>query len=52
MELFKRLNEEGVTIIQVTHSETNAAYGDRIIQLVDGWVSGDTAQREVAGAKR
>ena len=52
MELFKRLNEEGVTIIQVTHSEVNAAYGDRIIQLVDGWVSGDTAQREVAGASR
>src|ERR687885_22442 len=52
MELFKRLNEEGVTIIQVTHSEVNAAYGDRIIQLVDGWVSGDTAKREVAGATR
>src|SRR5919199_677658 len=52
MELFKKLNEEGVTIIQVTHSEVNAAYGDRIIQLVDGWVSGDTAKREVAGATR
>ncbi|MCA1818325.1 MAG: ABC transporter ATP-binding protein [Acidobacteria bacterium] len=52
MELFKRLNEEGVTIIQVTHSETNAAYGDRIIQLVDGWVSGDTARKEAAGANR
>lgn len=38
MELFKRLNEEGTTIIQVTHSETNAAYGNRIIQLRDGWV--------------
>ena len=38
MELFKRLNEEGTTIIQVTHSETNAAYGNRIIQLQDGWV--------------
>jgi ABC-type lipoprotein export system ATPase subunit len=38
MELFKRLNEEGTTIIQVTHSEANAAYGDRIVQLADGWV--------------
>ena len=38
MELFKKLNDEGATIIQVTHSETNAAYGDRIIQLFDGWI--------------
>jgi len=38
MELFKRLNDEGTTIIQVTHSETNAAYGDRIVQLLDGWI--------------
>jgi len=39
MELFKRLNEdEGTTIIQVTHSEANAAYGDRVINLLDGWV--------------
>ena len=38
MELFKRLNEEGTTIVQVTHSERNAAYGSRIIQLSDGWV--------------
>jgi len=39
MQLFKRLNdEEGTTIIQVTHSESNAAYGDRVINLVDGWV--------------
>lgn len=36
MELFKELNEEGVTIIQVTHSEKNAAYGSRIINLLDG----------------
>jgi ABC-type lipoprotein export system ATPase subunit len=37
MELFKKLNEEdGVTIIQVTHSEKNAAYGTRIINLLDG----------------
>jgi ABC-type lipoprotein export system ATPase subunit len=38
MELFKRLNQEGTTIVQVTHSETNAAYGNRIVQLVDGWI--------------
>jgi putative ABC transport system ATP-binding protein len=38
MDLFKKLNEEGTTIIQVTHSERNASYGARIIQLADGWV--------------
>ena len=38
MELFKKLNEEGTTIIQVTHSEANAAYGHKIVQLFDGWV--------------
>ena len=38
MELFKRLNGEGTTIIQVTHSEANAAYSDRIINLLDGWL--------------
>jgi putative ABC transport system ATP-binding protein len=38
MQLFKRLNEAGTTIIQVTHSERNATYGNRIIQLKDGWV--------------
>ena len=36
MGLFKELNNEGVTIIQVTHSEKNAAYGSRIINLLDG----------------
>jgi ABC-type lipoprotein export system ATPase subunit len=38
MELFKKLNAEGTTIVQVTHSEVNASYGDRVIQLRDGWV--------------
>lgn len=38
MDMFKRLNDEGTTIIQVTHSETNAAYGNRIIRLEDGWI--------------
>ena len=36
MELFKALNDEGVTIIQVTHSEKNASYGKRIVHLLDG----------------
>ncbi|MCK0161267.1 ABC transporter ATP-binding protein [Allomuricauda sp. F6463D] len=36
MELFKQLNDDGVTIIQVTHSEKNAEYGSRIINLLDG----------------
>lgn len=43
MELFKRLNDAGTTIIQVTHSEKNAAYGHRIIQLKDGWIVGSEA---------
>src|SRR4051812_7653263 len=38
MELFRRLNDQGTTIVQVTHSDVNAGYGNRIIQLRDGWV--------------
>ena len=38
MELFTRLNQEGTTILQVTHSEANAAFGSRIIRLRDGWL--------------
>ncbi len=38
MEIFKQLNEEGTTIVQVTHSEANAAYGNHIVNLKDGWV--------------
>ncbi len=49
MKLFKRLNEEGTTIVQVTHSETNAACGDRIIRLRDGWIEGTQADAEAAG---
>jgi ABC-type lipoprotein export system ATPase subunit len=41
MELFRSLNEAGTTIVQVTHSEVNAGYGTRIIQLRDGWVVDD-----------
>jgi len=43
MELFTALNREGTTIVQVTHSEINAGYGTRTIQLRDGWLVGDTA---------
>ena len=39
MDMFKRLNDEGTTIVQVTHSETNAAYGNRIVRLEDGWIA-------------
>ena len=38
MELFKELNEDGTTILQVTHSEKNASYSRRIINLLDGWI--------------
>jgi putative ABC transport system ATP-binding protein len=38
MDLFKKLNDAGTTIIQVTHSEKNAAYGARVVQLQDGWI--------------
>jgi ABC-type lipoprotein export system ATPase subunit len=43
MLLFRRLNESGTTIIQVTHSEKNASYGHRVVQLKDGWVVSETA---------
>ncbi len=38
MELFRRLNEAGTTIVQVTHSQANAAFGKRVINLTDGWI--------------
>jgi putative ABC transport system ATP-binding protein len=38
MDMFKELNNSGTTIIQVTHSELNASYGQRTINLLDGWV--------------
>jgi putative ABC transport system ATP-binding protein len=38
MELFKKLNQAGTTIVQVTHSEVNASYGHRVINLKDGWM--------------
>jgi putative ABC transport system ATP-binding protein len=48
MELFRELNQQGTTIVQVTHSEVNAAYGSRTIQLRDGWLVEDTANPELA----
>ncbi len=46
MEIFKKLNEEeGVTIIQVTHSEKNAAYANRIIELLDGRIEKEHVQK-------
>jgi putative ABC transport system ATP-binding protein len=38
MELFKKLNGQGTTIVQVTHSEVNAGYGNRVVNLMDGWI--------------
>ena len=46
MELFRELNQQGTTIVQVTHSEINAAYGSRIIELRDGWIVRDTSNPE------
>ena len=43
MQLFRKLNEQGTTIVQVTHSETNAAFGSRTIELCDGWLTRDTS---------
>jgi ABC-type lipoprotein export system ATPase subunit len=43
MELFRELNQQGTTIVQVTHSEVNASFGSRIIELRDGWMVADTA---------
>jgi ABC-type lipoprotein export system ATPase subunit len=50
MELFRSLNDSGATIVQVTHSEVNASFGTRIINLRDGWVAEEETsnQRPVA----
>ena len=42
MELFRELNRQGTTILQVTHSETNAAYGSRLLEVRDGWLVRDS----------
>jgi putative ABC transport system ATP-binding protein len=51
MEMFRTLNEEGTTIVQVTHSETNAEYGSRVIELRDGWLSKDSAGMAAHGVQ-
>ncbi len=43
MQLFRALNQQGTTIVQVTHSDANAAFGSRTIELRDGWLTRDTA---------
>jgi len=48
MDLLKKLNDEGTTIVQVTHNEAWAAYGNRIIQLADGWIIDGQAQAGTA----
>ena len=50
MELFRRLNEAGTTIVQVTHSQANAAYGRRVINLKDGWIVDENCDPPVHGS--
>jgi ABC-type lipoprotein export system ATPase subunit len=50
MELFTQLNRQGTTIVQVTHSEKNASYGHRTIQLRDGWIVSPQTPAAAPGA--
>ena len=50
MELFRKLNAEGTTIIQVTHSEKNASYGRRIVQLYDGVIMKEMGDLAAVGS--
>jgi ABC-type lipoprotein export system ATPase subunit len=50
MQILKQLNDQGTTIVQVTHSDVCAAYGNRIIQLADGWMPETTTSSVVAAA--
>src|SRR5271165_3405670 len=50
MELFSELNRQGTTIVQVTHSDVNASYGSRTINLRDGWLVSDTGNANIAPA--
>lgn len=52
MELFRRLNAAGMTIVQVTHSEENARAGSRVIELRDGWLEGERASPVAADGAR
>ncbi len=52
MELFCKLNQQGTTIVQVTHSEDNARYSKRVVELRDGWITRDEVMQTAAtGAK-
>jgi putative ABC transport system ATP-binding protein len=51
MELFKELNRQGTTILQVTHSEVNAAYGNRILEVRDGWLVSDSSNPRLNAAQ-
>ncbi len=51
MELFKELNRQGTTILQVTHSETNAAYGNRLLEVRDGWLVKDSSNPRLNGVQ-
>ncbi len=44
MAMFRALNEQGTTIVQVTHSDVNAAWGNRVVRLRDGWLTDDLTQ--------
>lgn len=48
MDILKKVNDEGTTIIQVTHDEKKAAYGNRIIHLLDGWIDHEETNAENA----
>ena len=48
MDMLKKLNDDGTTIIQVTHNDAWAAYGNRIVQLADGWIVDEPAKAGVA----
>jgi ABC-type lipoprotein export system ATPase subunit len=48
MELFRTLNKQGTTIVQVTHSEVNAGFGSRTLELRDGWLTRDTSNPNLA----
>ena len=52
MTLFRDLNQQGTTVVQVTHSELNATYGTRTIELRDGWLTMDTANAGVGSQQR
>jgi ABC-type lipoprotein export system ATPase subunit len=51
MTMFRELNRQGTTIVQVTHSEENARFGSRVVELRDGWLTRDTkAEKRVEEA--